>query len=470
MASPFNMPQWPGVNEPLSFPAPVPQPDHHENIFDPDLVLARLREQAAEGKQDLDVLLGALAVAAQAITDATGAALGIRRDGTVVCVGRSGDTAPALGARLNEESGISGECLRSCRSQRCDDTQTDARVDAEVCRNLGLRSIAAVPVRSRLETIGILEVFSTEPHAFTDQHLVHLSSLAEIADAATANADVQPVLATPHAGDVIPRPHLPILESPWAQRARRINPIWRYVGLAGAVVLLVLFALGVRGMWHELRSRNEAQPIAVPSAQAAPVNTQSVPPDEAALQTKPTSEQVTPVEASTGNTQPSRVVQAAKIEPEPDDGLIRSIPVEVDTTTKSARPQTPSNNAVAAAPPQVAMVSASDDTLHGILSSQKALPKLSPTVSEGVTPLVLEHKVMPTYPRDARLLRLEGVVVMHATVTDKGRISDLKAVSGNPVLARAALDAVKQWRYRPAELNGKPTDIETDITISFKLP
>src|SRR5262249_54169041 len=105
MASPSNMSPWPGVKEPLPFPAPTavefkPEPVELKapNITDAELILTRLREQIAVGTQDPDVLLGTIAVAAQAMTDASGAALGVRRDGTVACVGRSGETAPALGA------------------------------------------------------------------------------------------------------------------------------------------------------------------------------------------------------------------------------------------------------------------------------------------------------------------------------------------------------------------------------------
>jgi protein TonB len=77
---------------------------------------------------------------------------------------------------------------------------------------------------------------------------------------------------------------------------------------------------------------------------------------------------------------------------------------------------------------------------------------------------------MPSYPKQAMVIRREGAVVMHVTVTDTGRIAEVKLLSGDPVLARAAVDAVRQWRYRPALLNGKPTQSETDVTLNFKLP
>jgi TonB family protein len=61
-------------------------------------------------------------------------------------------------------------------------------------------------------------------------------------------------------------------------------------------------------------------------------------------------------------------------------------------------------------------------------------------------------------------------VVLDATINPQGKVQALKTVSGNPVLARAALDAVRQWHYRPYQLNGKPVTTDTQITINFKVP
>ena len=104
-------------------------------------------------------MLRAIAEAAQELTLASGTALAMQRDGHIICVGRSGETAPALGARLSIDSGISGECLRTGKMLRCDDTEKDQRVDPEVCRKMRLRSVAAVPLFGRHGTIGVLEAF-----------------------------------------------------------------------------------------------------------------------------------------------------------------------------------------------------------------------------------------------------------------------------------------------------------------------
>src|SRR5258706_1401250 len=127
-----------------------------------------------------EAVLRKIAEAALGPTGADGAALALRRGGFVVCVARAGGMAPPLGARLDDTSGMSGECLREGQALRCDDTETDARVDAEACRSLGLRSVAVAAVREGDQVIGILEVFSSKPSAFTERHMEVLRQLAEL--------------------------------------------------------------------------------------------------------------------------------------------------------------------------------------------------------------------------------------------------------------------------------------------------
>ena len=79
-------------------------------------------------------------------------------------------------------------------------------------------------------------------------------------------------------------------------------------------------------------------------------------------------------------------------------------------------------------------------------------------------------KVKPVYPAEARRLRVQGNVVIDATVTPEGQVDEVKLVSGDPMLAVAALDAVRKWRYTPYTLNGKPIPKPTRITISFIAP
>jgi protein TonB len=81
----------------------------------------------------------------------------------------------------------------------------------------------------------------------------------------------------------------------------------------------------------------------------------------------------------------------------------------------------------------------------------------------------LIHQVNPAYPPLAKQTRVQGVVVLEATISKEGGIESLRVVTGHPLLTGAALDAVKQWRYRPVLLNGEPIEVITTITVSFTL-
>jgi len=80
------------------------------------------------------------------------------------------------------------------------------------------------------------------------------------------------------------------------------------------------------------------------------------------------------------------------------------------------------------------------------------------------------HRVHPTYPKQARARKLHGTVVLEAIVNKKGSVDSLQLVSGDSLLAQAAADAVKQWKYKPYLHNGEVTEFQTRITIDFKLP
>lgn len=112
--------------------------------------------------------------------------------------------------------------------------------------------------------------------------------------------------------------------------------------------------------------------------------------------------------------------------------------------------------------------------LGGILSSSSmAAPKLATPqrvrVSQGVSEGLLVTKVTPPYPQMAKMARVQGSVVLQAVISKKGSIENLRVVTGHPMLVQAALDAVKQWRYRPYLLNGEPVEVETQIIVNFSL-
>ena len=102
-----------------------------------------------------------------------------------------------------------------------------------------------------------------------------------------------------------------------------------------------------------------------------------------------------------------------------------------------------------------------------------AVPKVATPqrvrVSQGVSQGLLIHQVKPTYPPLARQARIQGTVVLQAVIAKDGTIQGLKVVSGHPMLTGAAVEAVKQWRYKPYFLNGEPVEVETVVTVNFTL-
>jgi protein TonB len=90
-------------------------------------------------------------------------------------------------------------------------------------------------------------------------------------------------------------------------------------------------------------------------------------------------------------------------------------------------------------------------------------------ISQGVTKGLLIQKIQPQYPVLAKAARVQGDVVLSAIISKEGNIENLQLVSGHPMLVPAAIETVKQWRYRPYLLNGQPVEVETTITVTFEL-
>lgn len=152
-------------------------------------VAAVQREVEALGR-DLAGALQLLAARSQTLVHASGSAIALtdKDPAFLVCRASSGSDAPPIGARLQSGSGFSGECVKSGTLLRCDDAETDSRVDRESCRALGIRSMLAVPVRVGEKSIGILEVFATQPNAFSESDGRVLQRLSETVLAAVNRA------------------------------------------------------------------------------------------------------------------------------------------------------------------------------------------------------------------------------------------------------------------------------------------
>jgi periplasmic protein TonB len=113
-----------------------------------------------------------------------------------------------------------------------------------------------------------------------------------------------------------------------------------------------------------------------------------------------------------------------------------------------------------------------------VLSAQTAESKPAPAASrpapkfrvlQGVAARNLTRKVDPIYPPEARARHIQGDVLLEGTITRQGDVTGLQPVKGDPLLVEAAMEAVKQWKYKPYKLNGQPVDVSTTFKISFHL-
>ena len=128
----------------------------------------------------LDEVLQLVAERAVAITGADGLAIALAENNEIVLRASAGRIRPDVGARIDRSSAFSGACFRLAQIVRCDDTEVDPRVNLRTCRQLGTRSMVAVPLCGRRRVIGLLEAFSAEPFGFNDSDVRNLSLLAEL--------------------------------------------------------------------------------------------------------------------------------------------------------------------------------------------------------------------------------------------------------------------------------------------------
>jgi GAF domain-containing protein len=152
--------------------------------------------------RDFEATLQLLAERAQYITGATGAAIALRRGepDDMLCRASTGSNAPELGALLSTEYGLSGESVRTRQALRCDDAESDPRVNHEGCRRLGIASVVVMPIVCEQQVIGVFELFSGKPHAFEERDVAALQRLSEMVETAVRHA------VAAHNGPVLQEP------------------------------------------------------------------------------------------------------------------------------------------------------------------------------------------------------------------------------------------------------------------------
>jgi TonB family protein len=428
-----------------------------------------LRRSVDDENRSTDSLLAGIAEAARQLTGAEAAALALEQNGTIICRSRSGPIGPELGAPVNTHAGISGECLRRATILISTDTLRDTRVDPDVCLSLGIRSIAVVPLRGKSRMIGILEVFSGRPGAFENEQIDLLRDLAVIAEGAHEREQLRLSASEPA------RPAA-LLAAMTAHRWRGFDVLATtlkrdYRIIAAAMVAIVLISVVV---WTSFRKTQAeiAASEATPQTQAlSPVSGKDSSVPKLSKVVPPSPVPGTSRNHSNGSNPQSVLQKAAELSPVGDrpsapvggEAADRGIAIARGTkpVPKEAPPVEP--------PPAVELALSATPGVPVTVVTTPSLPPFVGPVSQA-TEAKLIRRVEPVYPPQARIQRLEGSVVLDATIGRDGTVRSTKIVSGPVALAESAVTAVRNWRYNPATLNGNPTEVLTRITVVFKLP
>jgi periplasmic protein TonB len=275
----------------------------------------------------------------------------------------------------------------------------------------------------------------------------------------------------------------------------------RKKALLGIVALLVVAAAGYAA-WTQFQGKSGAPtPVAArPAAQTpAPAPGTTTAPQSAAASATPASGVSTPATTDQQAVTTNSPTSAAEAQPtnseeeEPAPHSASPAPAKPShssgasskATTPAQQPIVLKNGPAALpaakpaettdvpAPSPLAVAAAGGGSLPNLTANEANAPQpvlQTVKVSQGVSQGLLYKKVQPIYPPSALQMRVEGDVDLLATISAHGDITSVKILSGTSVLAHAAADAVKQWKYKPYLLDGKPVEIQTQITVKFKLP
>jgi TonB family protein len=391
-----------------------------------EIIASNLDPQAA-----LDMLADRLV----RLTRAAGAAIAWSdgsRGNDVICQASSGNS-PAVGTQLDVGSSITGECYRTGNIVSVPDAQKDTRLDVELCRELDLRSLLIVPVTTGNEVIGVVEVFSPVAGNFDGGDILLLGSVAEII-AEVYNQQRAPTPAVKVAFDI------PITEqtedAPPAQNARVVE-------------------------------------IEVDTEPAHP-RTEVL--DSSDARRSSTSDHSTPEDfagdaVGSPNGRSRRYLLGIALLITGGIGLgdyldWHFVPSWM-TREKSVHATVPAGPPVAKTSSMAKPVIASNSDIQFRPLVADAVAKADHRVSPQLTPAKLIRRVEPNVPDFARDAGIAGPILLSATIGTDGRLKNIKLVSGNGALALEAFRAMREWRYEPYLLDGKPIEANTRIVINF---
>lgn len=443
----------------------------------------------------LEIVLNDIVERACIATGATGAAIVLRRDGELVCRARSGDMAPELGARLEGTSGLSGECLRTHQTQSCDDVLDDPRANLEASQRLGARSVIVMPLLGRAELVGVFELFSFRPYAFGEREKRILESVG----ARTLNNMER---ASEYSKQLEYRriEHKMMERRQLEQKQFEQRQLERKPREQRKVVPVNEARTGISVQRLENSSRRRFDPLTWTMAAAVlacaiglgVLAGRRLESQRAAPRTHPLADTSTAVPA------PAAASDTPGVTKTKDDGANLPAPQAVGKTVASSPEVAPGSLMIfengrevfrmppgqsqivrskigqreieKGQPEQYEAVPASTAQGTGLqrASSAEREKVIAATPSKGAG--VLLRRVEPEYPEEARRQGIQGVVVLEVHIGADGSVQDIVVVSGAPELVEASKDAVKQWKFKTHTENGQPVEMQSRVSLNFKLP
>jgi TonB family protein len=427
----------------------------------------------------LEIVLNEIVEQACLATGATGAAVILERDGEMVCRASSGVNAPEMGSRLGSERGLTAVCIKTRQVQRCEDALTDPRADAEASRSLGVRSVIVFPLQRSGGLVGVLEVFSSQRGAFGERTELTLEALAQrilknlgrarellsgstiTTPVATRNAParlVSPIAAAeledsrPGSATRLHKEDEVTPDKPGRSPRAGLDVVTFVLGAVVLVCAVLLATLvGLRLGWRKTTGvRGQITKSAVDGAQPA-TSAVSPPATESGNSTDP-------ISAKKNTAAPTSISAVRSSDSFPPEGSLL-----IYENGKEVFRMLPSGEVKAASTKGTGVQS---EMQRASATEPAEIVTLSPEAAESS----LLHRVEPEYPEEARQQGVQGAVVLEVRLGRDGAVQEVKLLSGQRLLAEAAVAAVQQWRFKPLLVKGQPVEAQTTVTLNFKLP
>jgi protein TonB len=420
-----------------------------------------------DSKELCDRLADVTARAATMTGNGNAALAALQGDALITLVNH-GVNAPSIGVPVLPSS-FAGQCFAQGKLLVCDNVANDPRVDANTCWAMGIGSMVAAPLIAQDKTLGVLAVFAQEPNAFSRSQLELVNTLAIVAAELLSPEPVeQPQTGKPALNE---RTSTGNAAEPSKQKGTQSKvikmpapepvpqfcvstpePAGHNRVLIGSILLAVVAVIVV--VSFVMRGHKSEAPATQMTASTAATAPQPVAPSGAATAAAPST-------TSTTEKAPSSTQSKDKNAPSSTSAQTGT----TQTAKNTSRPQpmvirsgAGNSSQQNVAPPVLQLTSGAAPI------SFSAKPYVPNAPAAAITPAVLVRKVSPAYPSS---FSGSGTVSLTATIQKDGRLTNVRATGGPQPLCQAAVNALRQWQYKPALLNGKPVESTLDMNMNF---